>query len=67
MPQLWGWRDTRTGERVSVTSTYSKEQAERVLARWKERDRQGGRPDLHEIWPFIEVYPLNPDVPDPGT
>ena len=58
--EFWGWVDTRTGKRVSVTSTLTREQAERALAGWHERDRLGGRPDLHELMPFVEVAKLAP-------
>lgn len=54
--QCWGWRDSRDGTPVSITSVFTKEQAERQLEEWRERDAAGGRPGLHELMPFIEVY-----------
>lgn len=56
--ELWTWADSRTGQRVSMTSTFTREQAERTLEAWRRRDARGGRPDLHEIMPFVEVARL---------
>lgn len=61
--EIWSWRDSRTGERVSVSATNTREQAERELEGWRARDRRGKRPDLHESMPFIEVYRVSPDEP----
>lgn len=59
--EIWAWRDSRTGARVSISSTMTKEQAERELEDWRRRDARGGRPDLHESMPFIEVYRVFPE------
>jgi uncharacterized damage-inducible protein DinB len=56
--EAWGWRDRRTGRRVSTSSTYTREQAERELEAWRRRDAKGGRPDLREILPHVEVYQI---------
>ena len=53
--QAWTWVDSRTRKRVSITSTMTREQAERQLAHWRERHAKGGRPDLHEAMPYIVV------------
>lgn len=58
--EVWGWRDARTGQRVSVSSTFSREGAERQLDEWRARDRRGKRPDLHELMPHLEVYRIFP-------
>jgi hypothetical protein len=58
MTLQWGWIDTRTGQRVSVTSVPTREQAEATLARWVARDRRGGRPDLHGLIPYLAVVPM---------
>lgn len=57
--EIWGWRDRRTGKRVSVTSTPSRESAEQQLEHWRERDRRGKRPDLHDLMPHLEVYRIH--------
>lgn len=54
--EYWGWRDTRTGMRVSQSGTRTREQAEAELEYWRARDRRGKRPDLHDTLPHIEVY-----------
>lgn len=59
--ESWGWRDRRTGTPVSITSTFSREQAESQLAEWKARDRRGKRPDLHDLMPHVEVYRIHPE------
>lgn len=58
--EIWGWRDRRTGQRVSRQSTYARDSAQRQLDSWIERDRRGGRPDLHELLPHVEVYRIHP-------
>lgn len=65
MRESWGWRDKRTGEPVSMSSTFTQEQAERELEGWRERDRKGGRPDLHELMPYVEVYRIVPPEGEP--
>jgi len=56
--ELWTWMDSRTGQRVSMSSTATREQAERQLEGWLARDARGKRPDLHEMMPFIVVTRL---------
>jgi hypothetical protein len=56
MREVWGWRDARTGERVSVSVCRTREYAERELEGWRARDRRGKRPDLHELMPFLETF-----------
>ena len=58
--ETWGWRDKRTGKRVSQSATFTREQAERELEGWLARDRRGGRPDLHDTMPYVEVYRIYP-------
>lgn len=62
--EVWAWRDSRSGARVSVSSTMTREQAERELEGWMERDARGGRPDLHKLMPFVEVYRVWPPEKD---
>lgn len=61
MREVWGWRDRRNGARVSMTSTVTREQAESELENWRIRDRRGGRPDLHDLMPFVEVFRIWPE------
>ena len=65
--EIWGWRDARTGRRVSITSTRTREQAERQLEEWHARDRRGKRPDLHDLMPYIEVYRIWSEEESDGT
>lgn len=64
--ELWTWVDRRTLRRVSLTSTYTREQAFRQLAAWRRRDANGGRPDLHEIMPYVVVARVDWDKPGYG-
>lgn len=59
--ERWGWRDARTGQRVSISVTHTREQAERELEGWRARDKRGKRPDLHDLMPFVEVFRLRDD------
>lgn len=63
--QSWCWFDTATQRRVSITSAPTKELAEAVLRGWLARDAKGGRPDIHDIWPTVEVR-LCSEVPEIG-
>ncbi len=58
----WTWVDDRTRTRVSITSTSTREQAERQLQAWQKRDAKGGRPDLHEVMPYIVVTEVPPHL-----
>jgi hypothetical protein len=62
----WGWVDSRTGRRASVTSVPTRAMAERVLAGWIERDRRGGRPDLHDVIPHLVVALVGGPVTPPN-
>lgn len=57
--ERWGLRDTRTMQRMGMSVVRTREQAERELAGYLARDARGGRPDLHEYWPHVEVYRLH--------
>jgi hypothetical protein len=57
--ELWTWVDSRTGQCVSLSSTATREQAERQLEGWLARDARGKRPDLHELMPFVVVARLD--------
>lgn len=61
----WSWIDSRTRKRVSNSSCFTREQAEKQLAHWQERDRKGGRPDLHKSMPYI-IAALVPFGSRPG-
>ena len=54
----YGWRDIRTGQRIGMATVATRAQAERYLAKWWERDERGGRPDIHDILPYVEVYEI---------
>lgn len=50
----WHIEDSRTpGKRVGIASYPSREIAEDQIAAWRERDRRGGRPDIHELMPYL--------------
>ena len=53
--ELWSIIDKRTGLCVTVACFYTKEQAEDQIERWKERDRRGGRQDVHDQIPYLEA------------
>jgi hypothetical protein len=57
--EVWGYFDARTGARVSVTSAFTREQAERQIEEWRERDRKGKRPDIHDLMPHLEARQLS--------
>lgn len=50
--------DNRTGQRVSVATFLSRWRAEDTIKEWKTRDLQGGRPDCHDLIPYLEVREL---------
>jgi hypothetical protein len=53
--ETWVAVDNRTGRRVGMSSIgFTLEQAERTIEGWRERDRRGGRPDLHVLLPYLE-------------
>jgi hypothetical protein len=52
--ELWIIVDARNGERASITSYNTREQAARKIAEWRARDARGGRPDMHEYMPHLE-------------
>lgn len=49
----WGIVDTRTGRRVSVVTFFTREHAEATIQHWRERDAKGGRPDVHDLMPYL--------------
>lgn len=50
----WHIEDGRTpGKRAGVASYPSRESAERTIEGWRERDRRGGRQDIHELMPYL--------------
>lgn len=55
MIERWELYDTRTEQRMSIATYPSREYAEGVAQRYRERDARGGRPDLHEAIPFMAV------------
>ena len=55
MHQLWRIIDTRTDEPCSVVSYYSKERAEEQVEYYRRRDAKGGRPDIHDLIPYLGV------------
>ena len=59
---VWGWYDPVTNRPTSISSTLSKESAERTLQGWLERDARGGRPDLHHMISRVVVMRLD-DMP----
>ena len=50
----WHIEDSREpGKRAGIASYPSREFAERMIEGWRERDRRGGRPDIHELMPYL--------------
>lgn len=60
----WGFVDTRTGRSFGIEAYPNREYAQMVLDGYKARDRRGGRPDLHDVMPHVELRevsgPVNP-------
>lgn len=50
---VWHVEDCRTGRRAGIASYPSKASAEAAIERWRERDLRGGRPDIHELMPYL--------------
>lgn len=49
----WHLEDSRTHRRVSIMSYPSKESADRQIQGYRDRDAKGGRPDIHDLIPYI--------------
>ena len=55
--------DTRTGKRVGMASCGMTEwQARWSLSQVRERDERGGRPDLHDLVPHLDVVELTEET-----
>lgn len=52
---LWEAYDTRTGKSVSMAVYNTEEQVRAAIAGWRARDRRGGRPDIHDLMPFVDA------------
>lgn len=50
----WTIVDSRTGQPVTVTSFFTEEGALEQIESWRERDRRGKRPDVHDMMPYLE-------------
>lgn len=50
----WHVEDSRTpGKRASMSGFFTQEQAERQIESWRKRDARGGRPDIHDLMPYL--------------
>ena len=49
----WKIVDNRTGRRAGIACYLTREQAERQIQTWRDRDARGGRPDIHDLIPFL--------------
>jgi hypothetical protein len=50
----WHIEDSRTpGKRAGIASYPSRELAESTISAWQARDARGGRPDIHELMPYL--------------
>jgi hypothetical protein len=50
----WNVVDSRTDRLASAASWLSEDAVLRTIEGWKERDAKGGRPDVHDLIPFLE-------------
>ena len=50
---LWEAYDTRTGKSVSMAVYNTEEQVEAAIRAWRYRDSKGGRPDIHDLMPYL--------------
>jgi len=57
--RAWAFYDRRTGERcgMAVAGT-TREWAEKELAGLRERDAKGGRPDMRDLIPHLDIVEL---------
>ena len=54
--EFWVAYDTRTGEQVGMSAIgHNRASAHQTLKGWQDRDDRGGRPDLHDLIPFLSV------------
>lgn len=53
MSDCWHIEDSRTGQRAGIGSYFTKAQAEWQISIWRARDVKGGRPDVHEMMPYL--------------
>jgi hypothetical protein len=52
--EVWHIEDGREpGKRCGIASYPTREYAERMIEAWRDRDRRGGRPDIHELMPHL--------------
>jgi hypothetical protein len=51
--EAWRIVDSRTDRPVSICSYNTREQAEREIEFYRDRDARGGRPDCHEFIPYL--------------
>jgi hypothetical protein len=49
----WKVTDSRTGSALGMSSYPTKESCEKAIEGFIARDKRGGRPDIHEIIPFM--------------
>ena len=50
---LWEAYDTRSGKSVSMSVYNTEEQVLQAIEAWRARDRRGGRPDIHDLMPYL--------------
>ena len=59
----WALYDSRTGRRVGMASAgFTRFQAERRIEELRDRDRRGGRPDIHDLMPHLAAVQLTADT-----
>jgi len=52
---FWELYDRRSDVTVGIAVYPSRESAERAIRQFTERDARGGRPDIHELIPYLGV------------
>lgn len=52
--EIWEIIDTRTGKRCTINVYPSKESAKAQIRAWRQRDKEGGRPDVHDLMPYMD-------------
>ena len=57
----WCIIDSRTMRRASMGTYLTQESAERQIRQWTDRDAAGGRPDIHDVIPYLVVRDLASD------
>jgi len=53
--QHWVFWDTLKDRQLGINGYPSEPYAKLELEHFLARDRKGGRPDLHDIWPHVEI------------